>query len=161
MPPSAAGSRPPAPFEPSLRALGGIRLDSRQTCPAAGAYVLALRVTRPIRLHNSRHAGRLLPPGWYGYVGRAGRGLQARVRRHSRKEKSLFWNIDHLTSQRQATVRDVWVFPEAPARECAIVQHLLAHSGAMAPLRGFGSGDCRAGCPAHLLLFEEREAGIS
>ena len=39
--------------------------------------------------------------------------------------------------------------------ECTWVKRLLALNGASAPAPGFGSSDCRNGCPAHLVRLPD------
>lgn len=127
----------------------------------AGTYLLELRATEPVTIAAGRWRGFTLPPGVYVYVGSAhgSGGLAARLARHLRAEKRPHWHIDALTT----------VLPVAAVRatvslerlECAWVRRLLA-GGASAPIPGFGSSDCRAGCPAHLLrLLAEPEAAAT
>lgn len=101
-----------------------------------------------------------LAPGTWVYVGsaRGPGGLRARIARHERADKPRHWHIDHLTATLPRP--RVIVLPEAtgaPLRlECRIVQRLLDVRGFAAPIAGFGSGDCDAGCPSHLLRHRRR-----
>jgi len=89
-----------------------------------------------------------LDPGHYVYLGsaRGPGGLRARVGRHLRLDKARRWHVDHLTARAPITR----VVGRPGRSECALVRALLAHPLVAAPVRGFGSSDCRA-CPAHLL----------
>jgi len=40
--------------------------------------------------------------------------------------------------------------------ECTLNRRFLEAPGASVPVRGFGSSDCIAGCPAHLVYFRSR-----
>jgi len=117
-----------------------------------GAYLLILGVSAALRLSIPRFAGTCLEPGTYAYAGsaRGPGGIRARVGRHLRKEKTIRWHIDHLTSGRQT----VWagVYPDAD--ECTLIARLMAGGAFETPLSGFGSSDCRS-CAAHLLRFSQ------
>ena len=96
-----------------------------------------------------------LAPGYYAYVGSAHGpgGLNARLRRHLRRDKRTHWHIDYLTTV--LPIRHVYAVESEQKLECAWVRYLLALPGARAPILGFGNGDCREGCPAHLLRLPD------
>lgn len=118
---------------------------------APGAYLLAIDLRAPVRLAVGRLGDRDLPAGRYAYVGSAHGpgGLHARVARHLNPARRQHWHIDRLTAI--APVVAIWAIPSARPRECEWVHWLLAQPGSSAPIIGFGSSDCRAGCPAHLI----------
>jgi Uri superfamily endonuclease len=135
---------------------------SRPALPAApGTYVLVFRLNRAIRLDAGALEPCELTPGTYVYVGSAhgAGGLRARVLRHCRAGKPMRWHVDYLTA-RQLPMMVVWEASDL-RHECEWVHRLLQVAGACAPIQGFGSSDCRAGCLAHLLklsaLVGERE----
>ncbi|NIP72444.1 MAG: DUF123 domain-containing protein, partial [Gammaproteobacteria bacterium] len=68
---------------------------------------------------------------------------RARLRRHLARGKTLRWHIDYLLAAPAAQVVDVAVFDE---EECAV----NAATPGRVPVPGFGAGDCRTGCGAHL-----------
>lgn len=123
-----------------------------ETWPAApGAYGLLLRLPRarelPLRsLNNPR-----LAPGAYLYFGSAWGpgGLRARLARHARKTTKHHWHIDHLS----AHLADVIALPGA--RECDLLQAMLALDGVSVPIKRFGATDC-ARCPAHLVKLDAK-----
>ena len=118
-------------------------------------YQLLIRVDHPTRICIGRRAPIVLPIGWYVYSGSARRGSSARLTRHLRKRKVLRWHIDHLLTAPHARVTAVRFWPWKPGLECAANQALVA-AGAKAPIAGFGSSDCRGGCPAHLVALLSR-----
>lgn len=123
--------------------------------PAApGTYLLALHAAEPVCVAIGRRGQFALSPGLYAYIGSAQGpgGLAARLARHLRADKRRHWHIDALTAALPIIVVGTAVATER--LECAWVRHLLAE-GAQAPIPGFGSSDCRAGCPAHLLRLPE------
>lgn len=117
--------------------------------PVAGAYVLLVRLAEAMDVALPGRAKAILPPGRYLYCGsaRGPGGLRARVGRHMRRDKSVRWHIDHLTSA--GTVTGCWVFPAG--EECALVARLAALP---VPIPGFGSSDCTV-CRSHLLAWPD------
>jgi len=116
-----------------------------------GVYVLVARVKRGRSLRHGVLGDLRLEPGYYAYVGRARRGLPARLARHARRGgegKRLHWHVDFFLEV--AGLEEVWVFPLG-AGECALAAALEESGGDRRGLRGFGSSDCR--CPGHLLFF--------
>lgn len=116
-----------------------------------GVYALVLEVNEPLEI-QVRQLGRFeLAPGRYAYVGSAhgSGGLRARLARHLRPVKRLHWHIDTLTAV--LPVSAVLAVADPRPLECTWVRRLLATPGAGVPITRFGSSDCRAGCPAHLI----------
>ncbi|GEM_PF-788632 len=131
-----------------------------------GSYLLLFTWARPLKLQVGRLGPAVLAPGLWVYGGSAWGpgGLQARLRRHLYPaDRRPHWHVDRLTSlQRPHGV--VWALqPPAEGRprlECIWIRHLLTHLGFTAPVRGFGSGDCRQGCPAHLVHLPGSGPGL-
>ncbi|MBC7350343.1 MAG: DUF123 domain-containing protein [Candidatus Aminicenantes bacterium] len=91
--------------------------------------------------------------GYYLYVGRARRGLRARIERHLRAEKKTFWHIDSFLTKAQ--IIEVLIRPGSFA-ECRLacrLRQLLRNS--VVPVPGFGASDCR--CPGHLIYLSEKQ----
>ncbi|NQV55266.1 MAG: GIY-YIG nuclease family protein [Rhodospirillales bacterium] len=119
----------------------------------SGAYVLVIRLKRPLRLKRPRWHGIRLKPGDYAYCGsaRGPGGMKARIGRHARKSKPLHWHVDELTMQ--GTVLGSAAI--TGASECELMDGILAETGAMQPIAGFGAADCKH-CTTHLALLPER-----
>ncbi|NPV60294.1 MAG: GIY-YIG nuclease family protein [Actinobacteria bacterium] len=119
--------------------------------PDEGIYVLLVRVPEA-RVVEVGALGRLdFKPGFYAYVGRAKRGLRARLARHARGEgKRMRWHIDYLLET--AVLEEAWAL-SLEAGECETASRLEAGGARRDGLRGFGSSDCR--CPGHLLHLGE------
>ena len=115
-----------------------------------GAYIVAIRLGRPLRLPIARLGKPELPAGVYLYVGSAcgPGGIKARVTRHFRTEKTVHWHIDHMT--KAASALGACALPGA--RECEIVSRLALDGGFCPAVKGFGSSDCR-NCASHLLIW--------
>ena len=121
-----------------------------------GTYVLLFHLADEMEIEAGRFGWVTLPAGWLAYVGSAHGpgGLRARLARHFRSEKRVHWHIDALTT-RLAPVE--WCATAGDERlECVWAQALAAQPDASIPVPGFGSSDCRSGCPAHLIAFPRR-----
>ena len=82
--------------------------------------------------------------GIYIYVGSAKRGMQARLARHVRKEKKLFWHIDFVTSRPDVTVKAIFL---SSGKECATLTE-ISNLGVLFGRR-LGASDCT--CPSHFV----------
>ncbi len=119
-----------------------------------GSYILLLTATQPSRIQVGKLGRMRIEPGCYVYCGSAmgPGGLRARITRHLRRKKANRWHIDFL----REVVSEVsaW-YLVASNEECDFAADLLER-GCMAPMKGFGSSDCR--CYSHLLW--SRNPGI-
>ena len=115
-----------------------------------GAYALMIHLSLPMEFLRPQ-ARQRLDAGWYVYAGSAygPGGVGARLRRHFRREKTLRWHVDHLTTIAERTIA---VAVEGGA-ECAIVARLLRSPEFVPALKQFGSSDCRS-CRSHLLKWD-------
>jgi Uri superfamily endonuclease len=92
-----------------------------------------------------------LEPGWYLYVGSARRHLEARLRRHLRREKRRRWHIDYLLAGESLKIKEIWVAEESA--ECRLAGSLLARPEITIPRPRLGASDCR--CPAHFFQYHQ------
>lgn len=130
--------------------MGGLFHTRADGIPAVpGAYVLVVTLEGGVEVRLPGRAPALLPAGRYLYCGsaRGPGGLRARVGRHMRRDKSVRWHIDRLTTA--GRVEGCWVVPDGD--ECALVARL---ADLPVPLPGFGSSDCRR-CASHLLAWPD------
>ena len=119
-----------------------------------GSYVLILLLPFARRIQVGSLGVIHFPKGVYLYMGSALGGLDARISRHARREKKLFWHIDYFL--RHAQILDVWVCPDGRRRECQWTRAALALPNARVPAPRFGSSDCR--CPSHLVHLAPKRA---
>ena len=126
-----------------------------------GVYVLIIDVKSQVSFSAGSLGAISLRKGLYAYVGSAKGpgGLRGRVLRHLRSDKKLRWHIDYLLAQPSVKVVKVLYAVTEEVRECDLVGELVKR-GARAPVKGFGSSDCRRRCPAHLLILKREEAVI-
>lgn len=136
-------------------------MSSSVELPERGVYTLVIRVDRELAFRAGSLGLVRLPPGFYLYTGSGlGSGplsLRGRVRRHLGARKNLFWHVDYLLAQDGVRVVAVVAAPSLLREECRVTQALLEGLVAQVPAPGFGSSDCRSGCPAHLLYTGEEE----
>ncbi|MDZ7747533.1 MAG: GIY-YIG nuclease family protein [Halofilum sp. (in: g-proteobacteria)] len=114
-----------------------------QPAGTAVTYQLFIHLRRACRVAPGALGRWRLPPGWYVYTGSARAGLDARLRRHLKRDKTRRWHVDWLLARAEARV--CWVRLHAEA-ECAVNRA----TGGAVPVPGFGASDCRAGCGSHL-----------
>ncbi len=121
----------------------------------AGCYALRVRRTRGRSLVVGARGKIRFPKGDYLYFGRAKKGLKARLARHSRGKKPLFWHIDYLLCDRDSKLVSSLVLSTDPEYECRAVALGNALEDCE-PVSGFGNSDCKNGCSSHLLCFPRR-----
>lgn len=111
-----------------------------------GAYLLLLRLDRPVPFSRGTMQARLSGPLLYAGSAHGPGGIRARLMRHFRPDKKAHWHVDELTK----AATPLAALSLTGGSECAIVDRLI-RSGLYEPaLAGFGSSDCRR-CAAHLL----------
>lgn len=130
--------------------------------PDPGSYALEVYLSQPIRLQVGCLGEFDFPAGHYIYLGsaRGPGGLRARLSRHLRQKTifKLHWHIDHLCQF--AAPNAVCYLPrpnqtqDDEPLECLWSLFFHQLPGCLVPSHGFGSSDCRLGCPAHLYLIE-------
>jgi len=114
-----------------------------------GVYQLLLHLPKAARVKVGKLGMFLFPAGYYVYTGSALNGLERRLSRHRRRQKTLHWHIDYLL--RYACIEDVTVRQTRRPLECALNREALEEPGAQVIVKSFGSSDCR--CPAHLIYL--------
>ena len=87
--------------------------------------------------------------GYYVYVGSALNSIDARIKRHLRKEKKLFWHIDYLLNSPHTSISEVIFEDSAQKWECNIAEQISKKG---ISLIKFGCSDCK--CDSHLFYFE-------
>jgi len=120
---------------------------------SSGTYALILRLSRPQAVRVGRLGQFDFPMGTYVYVGsaRGPGGLRARLSHHLRSSATPHWHLDWLRPYLEV-VAVVYRLAKEPL-ECSWVQKMFQLPGVCAIAPGFGSRDCRSGCPAHLVYW--------
>ncbi len=110
-----------------------------------GIYAIVIRVTKDTAVNVGALGEISFKKGKYVYVGSAQTNLEQRVKRHLRKEKSLFWHIDYLLSSDAAKVIRVLCREGGKVEECQIANEISEKGEAVSC---FGCSDCH--CKSHL-----------
>jgi Uri superfamily endonuclease len=121
-----------------------------------GTYILVITLAETQKIKPGKLPEAIYRKGTYLYVGRAKKGLKARIKRHLRNSKNLHWHVDYLLLK--AEIADIWIRPNffGECSTASAIQRFLP-SPAASP-RGFGSSDCR--CPGHLFYFPPGTKGL-
>ncbi len=127
-----------------------------------GTYVLAIRLGSDLETGVGSLGTLVFPAGLYCYAGSAMGGLDQRVSRHLRREKTVRWHVDRLTVAADS-VEAFESYPD-PVPECTLAK--MAEEAGMEPFaEGFGCSDCR--CRTHLFRADPdslsrliRDAGL-
>jgi len=106
-----------------------------------GSYVLMAKMERRRRIKVGKLGEIEFEKGYYAYVGSAMNGIEARIRRHLRKDKKLRWHIDYLLQH--ATAEKIYYIERD--MECYIAEKFIEK---FEYVPGFGSSDCK--CASHL-----------
>jgi Uri superfamily endonuclease len=119
-----------------------------------GTYVVFLELRQPETIQVAGRCWRLAP-GVFAYAGSARGALFPRVLRHLKSRKNIRWHLDHLTSRASVTVPLVLCTSRPDWTECRLVHEIAELHPSARAVAGFGSSDCRSGCPGHLLRLGE------
>ncbi|MFW5966421.1 MAG: GIY-YIG nuclease family protein [Persicimonas sp.] len=118
--------------------------------PTPHHYIVVMRLAESTTIEVGAKGVFDFTPGYYLYVGRAKRALEARLKRHRRTDdKTLRWHVDYLRNECE------WVearLVDTPS-ECALAERLADLDGASRPVARFGASDCR--CEGHLVYAAE------
>ena len=115
-----------------------------------GSYILVLRVPASKEVEIGKLGKICFEKGLYAYVGSAMSGLQARIKRHLKREKKSHWHVDYLVAC--SDIIDVVVFETKAKCECEIASKLSAR---FPGIRKFGSSDCK--CSSHLFYLGQEK----
>jgi sugar fermentation stimulation protein A len=122
----------------------------------SGTYILLVYLNKTQKIKPGKLPEAQYKKGIYLYVGRALTGLQARINRHTRRHKKIFWHIDYLLQK--AKIMDIWIRRDYFG-ECATALEIQNAKSAVAKaVQGFGSSDCR--CLTHLFYLPEKTKAL-
>lgn len=122
-----------------------------------GVYHLVLHLPIPTALRVGKLGTFRFPAGYYVYTGSAMGGLRARLGRHRRQGKKLWWHIDYLLTRAQ--IVEVVEVPTRRRVECDRNQRVFGMAGACQAAPGFGASDC--GCGSHLAYLGGKRPDVS
>ncbi|MCD6462794.1 MAG: DUF123 domain-containing protein [Thermotogae bacterium] len=114
-----------------------------------GCYLLLIHLEKDTTL-MTRSKSFELSKGHYIYVGSGMKDLLARVSRHLKSDKKLFWHVDYLLTV--ATVESVLLIPAHEECERKIAEML---EKTLESVHGFGASD--SPLVSHLFKLPRRE----
>ncbi len=115
-----------------------------------GSYCLIIKLDKNSEIKVGKLGTFIFDKGYYVYVGSAMNSLSARVERHLRKKKKMYWHVDYLL--KKAKVLDVVEIRSTKKLECFIAERIDKISDGV--VVGFGCSDCK--CESHLFYFRKR-----
>ncbi|MFW5946534.1 MAG: GIY-YIG nuclease family protein [Candidatus Natronoplasma sp.] len=115
-----------------------------------GIYFLILKLDEPINKRVGALGDIEFQDGRYIYVGSAQNGLEGRISRHLRSEKSKHWHIDYLLES--AEIEEVLAFEMDREKECESARVL---GDLFDKVENFGCTDCD--CDSHLFFIQRSE----
>ena len=125
----------------------------------SGSYSLIIKLEKNVTINIGRLGKFTFPEGYYVYTGSGRKNLISRIERHKRKNnKKLRWHIDYLLNCQYAKLENLFTFENSKFDECSLNKEILKLNGAKVIVKGFGSSDCKKGCPAHLIFFNGKNS---
>jgi len=115
----------------------------------SGIYIAVFDLTERCQIQVGKLGCFWFDAGFYLYAGSAQRTLRTRLERHARKDKSLRWHVDYLSSE--ATMIGAMMVPGPREQECRLARELGKVYTLAVPR--FGASDCR--CAGHLFYARE------
>jgi len=91
--------------------------------------------------------------GNYIYIGSAKGCLEARLRRHLKKDKKTYWHIDYLLENEKVRILQIWTIDKR--MECQTAEVFYQDPTTEIIKKGFGSSDCK--CLTHLLFVKNKK----
>ena len=91
--------------------------------------------------------------GNYIYIGSAKGCLEARLRRHLKKDKKIYWHIDYLLKDGRTQISQIWMILKSI--ECETAEAFYRNPFTEIVRKGFGSSDCK--CETHLFYIKNKE----
>ncbi|MDI6807052.1 MAG: GIY-YIG nuclease family protein [Candidatus Aenigmarchaeota archaeon] len=124
-----------------------------------GVYCLIIRLDKEQKIKIGSLGEVKFPKGFYVYTGSALKGLRARINRHRKKQKKLFWHIDYFLASKHAKVSKAIAIRTNKRLECKLNKAVSNLPNAKVLVKGFGCSDCS--CKSHLVYFGNKSlAGL-
>lgn len=111
-------------------------------------YILILKLNKNLSIEIGKIGKIFLKKGYYLYVGSGKRNLEKRIQRHIKREKNIYWHIDYLTSNKNFSIKEIYLFDKL--NECRLAKIFIEKN--FSYIINFGSSDCN--CKSHLFFSE-------
>ncbi len=121
-----------------------------------GIYSILLQIPEDLTLEVGGLGSMNFLRGFYVYTGSAmgPGGIGARISRHIRTEKKIFWHIDYLVINPSVKVFALFRAESKWKMECDVNKSIVSNFD-VSIVSGFGSTDCKAACGGHLLFLRD------
>lgn len=116
-----------------------------------GIYTLLIKLDKQQIISIGKLGEILFLYGCYAYIGSARNGLESRLARHLKKEKTLHWHIDYFLLK--AAVEEIIYSETEKDMECILASQL---SQQLKAIPHFGCSDCR--CISHLYHHKDKRS---
>lgn len=118
-----------------------------------GVYFLVIKLGKTQEIKVGKLGKFSFPKGYYIYTGSALKNLDARIKRHLKKQKRKFWHIDYLLACKNAKIMKIFKIKTSLKLECKLNHKLRKKLRASVVIKKFGSSDCN--CDSHLLYLRK------
>jgi len=114
---------------------------------------LVIKIFEDLKIRVGRLGEVSFKEGDYIYIGSAKGCLEARLRRHLRKDKKIYWHIDYLIKSKKTKILQIWIIDKK--MECQTAEVFCQDPTTEIIKKGFGSSDCK--CLSHFFYIKNKE----
>ena len=114
---------------------------------------MVIKISEDLKIRVGRLGEGSFKEGDYIYIGSAKGCLEARLRRHLRKDKKIYWHIDYLLKSKKTKILQIWIIDKK--MECQTAEVFCQDPTAEIIKKGLGSSDCK--CVTHLFYIKDKE----
>jgi len=114
---------------------------------------LVIKISEDLKIRVGRLGEVSFKEGDYIYIGSAKGCLEARLRRHLRKDKKIYWHIDYLLKSKKTKILQIWIIDKK--MECQTAEVFCQDPTTEIIKKGFGSSDCK--CLSHFFYIKNKE----
>jgi Uri superfamily endonuclease len=112
-------------------------------------YCLIIRLNNDSRISIGKIGELDFKKGYYVYTGSALNSIDARIKRHLKTRKKIFWHVDYFLASPNASIKKVVLERSSEKWECKVAGEISSKGS---PVIKFGCSDCK--CDSHLFYFE-------
>ncbi|MBC8499107.1 MAG: GIY-YIG nuclease family protein [Candidatus Atribacteria bacterium] len=116
-------------------------------------YILVINISEDLKIRVGQLGEAFFKEGDYIYIGSAKDSLDARLRRHLRKDKKTYWHIDYLLENQKVKILQIWTIDKKV--ECQTAEVFYQEPITKIIKKGFGSSDCK--CLTHLFFVKDKK----
>ncbi len=114
---------------------------------------MVIKISEDLKIRVGRLGEGSFKEGDYIYIGSAKGCLEARLRRHLRKDKKIYWHIDYLLKNKKTKILQIWIIDKK--MECQTAEVFCQDPTTEIIKKGFGSSDCK--CLTHLFFIKNKK----